>query len=76
MCSTDWDSATRCSQEMAADVAEAVATKHRLEGNARADLLAGISIREVWSTAFSDDGAVLAQRRHSSGTPSALRCLL
>ena len=36
-------------QEMAADVAEAVVTKHRLEGNARADLLAGMSIREVWT---------------------------
>jgi len=35
-------------QEMVADVAEAVATKHRLEGNAREDLLAGMSIREVW----------------------------
>ena len=34
--------------EMADDVAEAVATKHRLEGNAREDLLAGMSIREVW----------------------------
>ena len=36
-------------REMAADVAEAVATKHRLEGNARDDLLAGMSIREVWT---------------------------
>ena len=36
-------------QEMVADVAEAVATKHRLEGNAREDLLAGMSIREVWT---------------------------
>ncbi|MCY7304333.1 MAG: RraA family protein [Thermoleophilia bacterium] len=35
-------------QEMVADVAEAVVTKHRLEGNAREDLLAGMSIREVW----------------------------
>lgn len=35
-------------QEMVADVAEAVVTKHRLEGNARDDLLAGMSIREVW----------------------------
>jgi len=34
---------------MAADVAEAVITKHRLEGNARADLLAGMGIREVWA---------------------------
>ena len=30
------------------DVAEAVATKSRLEGSARDDLLAGTSIREVW----------------------------
>jgi 4-hydroxy-4-methyl-2-oxoglutarate aldolase len=29
-------------------VADAVVTKHRLEGNARADLLAGVGIREVW----------------------------
>ena len=36
-------------REMAADVAEAVITKHRLEGNARADLLAGMGIREVWA---------------------------
>jgi len=36
-------------QEIAADVAEAVATKHRLEGQARVDLLAGISIRKVWT---------------------------
>jgi 4-hydroxy-4-methyl-2-oxoglutarate aldolase len=36
-------------QELAADVAAAVATKHRLEGNARADLLAGMGIREVWT---------------------------
>jgi len=35
-------------REMAADVAEAVVTKHRLEGSAREDLLAGMSIREVW----------------------------
>ncbi len=35
-------------QEMVADVAEAVVTKHRLEGNAREDLLAGMSIRAVW----------------------------
>jgi regulator of RNase E activity RraA len=34
--------------ELVADVAEAVVTKHRLEGNARDDLLAGMSIREVW----------------------------
>jgi 4-hydroxy-4-methyl-2-oxoglutarate aldolase len=36
-------------QEIAADVAEAVVTKHRLEGNARTDLLAGMGIREVWT---------------------------
>ncbi len=35
-------------QEMVADVEEAVVMKHRLEGNAREDLLAGMSIREVW----------------------------
>ena len=35
-------------RSLAADVAAAVATKHRLEGNARDDLLAGLSIREVW----------------------------
>jgi len=36
-------------QARLADVAEAVVAKHRLEGNARADLLAGMSIREVWT---------------------------
>jgi regulator of RNase E activity RraA len=35
-------------QTLVADVAEAVVTKHRLEGNARDDLLAGMGIREVW----------------------------
>ena len=35
-------------QELVAEVADAVVTKHRLEGNARDDLLAGMSIREVW----------------------------
>ncbi|MEO5634943.1 RraA family protein [Gaiella sp.] len=35
-------------QEMVAEVTEAVVTKHRLEGNAREDLLAGMGIREVW----------------------------
>ena len=35
-------------QELVADVADAVVTKHRLEGNAREDLLSGMSIREVW----------------------------
>ena len=34
--------------ETISDVAQAVVTKHRLEGNAREDLLAGMSIREVW----------------------------
>jgi 4-hydroxy-4-methyl-2-oxoglutarate aldolase len=34
--------------ELVAEVADAVVTKHRLEGNARDDLLAGMSIREVW----------------------------
>lgn len=37
-------------RELVAEVAEAVATKVSLEGNARADLLAGMSIREVWGT--------------------------
>jgi len=36
-------------REMVPDVAQAVVTKHRLEGSARADLLAGIGIREVWT---------------------------
>ncbi len=35
-------------QELVAEVADAVVTKHRLEGSARDDLLAGMSIREVW----------------------------
>jgi 4-hydroxy-4-methyl-2-oxoglutarate aldolase len=35
-------------QALVADVAGAVVTKHRLEGNAREDLIAGMSIREVW----------------------------
>jgi regulator of RNase E activity RraA len=35
--------------ELLGDVADAVATKHRLEGDARADLLAGMGIREVWT---------------------------
>jgi len=45
----DVDGVVVIPQEMAADVAEAVVTKHRLEGNARADLLAGMSIRDVWT---------------------------
>ncbi len=36
-------------QEIVEAVAEAVVTKYRLEGNARDDLLAGMSIREVWT---------------------------
>jgi len=36
-------------QELVTDVAEAVIRKHRLEGNAREDLLDGMSIREVWT---------------------------
>lgn len=36
-------------QAMTADVADAVVTKHRLEWDARADLLAGMGIREVWT---------------------------
>lgn len=36
-------------RDLAADVADAVATKHALEGKARADLLAGMGIREVWA---------------------------
>ena len=36
-------------KELAADVAEAVVVKQRLEEGARADLLAGIGIREVWA---------------------------
>jgi len=37
-------------REIAAEVVESVVTKHRLEGNARADLLAGVGIRDVWTT--------------------------
>ena len=36
-------------RELSPDVAEAVVTKHRLEEDARADLLAGMGIREVWA---------------------------
>ena len=44
----DVDGIVAIPRALAADVAEAVATKHRLEGNARDDLLAGLGIREVW----------------------------
>ena len=44
----DADGIVSIPRALAADVAEAVATKHRLEGNARDDLLAGLGIREVW----------------------------
>lgn len=44
----DIDGVVVVPQEIVADVAEAVVTKHRLEGNAREDLLAGMSIRAVW----------------------------
>ncbi len=45
----DVDGTVVVPKELAADVAEAVAIKHRLEGDARADLLAGMGIREVWA---------------------------
>jgi 4-hydroxy-4-methyl-2-oxoglutarate aldolase len=45
----DLDGIVVIPQEIAAEVAEAVVAKHRLEGNARADLLAGMGIREVWT---------------------------
>ena len=44
----DVDGIVAIPRALAADVAAAVATKHRLEGNARDDLLAGLGIREVW----------------------------
>ena len=44
----DVDGIVAIPRALAADVAEGVATKHRLEGNARDDLLAGLGIREVW----------------------------
>ncbi len=44
----DVDGIVAIPRSLAADVAQAVATKHRLEGNARDDLLAGLGIREVW----------------------------
>ncbi len=44
----DIDGVVVVPRELVADVAEAVVTKHRLEGDARADLLAGMGIREVW----------------------------
>ena len=45
----DFDGIVVVPQEIVEAVAEAVVTKHRLEGNARDDLLAGKSIREVWT---------------------------
>jgi 4-hydroxy-4-methyl-2-oxoglutarate aldolase len=44
----DVDGIVAIPRALAADVAAAVVTKHRLEGNARDDLLAGLGIREVW----------------------------
>ena len=44
----DVDGIVAIPRALADDVAAAVATKHRLEGNARDDLLAGLGIREVW----------------------------
>ena len=44
----DVDGIVAIPRALAADVAEAVVAKHRLEGNARDDLLAGLGIREVW----------------------------
>jgi regulator of RNase E activity RraA len=44
----DVDGVVAIPHALAADVAEAVATKHRLEGQARDDLLAGLGIRQVW----------------------------
>jgi regulator of RNase E activity RraA len=44
----DVDGVVSIPKALASDVAEAVATKHRLEGNARDDLLAGLGLREVW----------------------------
>lgn len=44
----DVDGVVAIPRALAADVAEAVATKHRLEGDARDDLLAGLGLREVW----------------------------
>ena len=43
----DRDGVVVIPQEIVADVAEAVVEKHRLEGNARDDLLAGMGIRDV-----------------------------
>lgn len=44
----DIDGVVAIPQALVLDVADAVATKHRLEGNARDDLLAGLGLREVW----------------------------
>jgi 4-hydroxy-4-methyl-2-oxoglutarate aldolase len=45
----DVDGVVVVPRPLVADVAEAVLTKRRLEGNARDDLLAGMGIREVWA---------------------------
>jgi regulator of RNase E activity RraA len=44
----DRDGVVVIPRALAAEVAEVVGTKHRLEGEARSDLLAGMSLREVW----------------------------
>jgi len=44
----DVDGVVVIPRALAADVAEAVTTKQQLEGDARNDLLAGMSLREVW----------------------------
>ncbi len=46
----DTDGVVIVPRALVGEVAAAVATKHRLEGNAREDLLVGKSIREVWRT--------------------------
>ncbi len=45
----DTDGIVVVPHELTADVARAVALKHRLEGDARADLLSGMTLREVWT---------------------------
>lgn len=44
----DRDGVVVIPRSLAAEVAEVVGTKHRLEGEARSDLLAGMTLREVW----------------------------
>ena len=44
----DCDGVVVVPRAIVSNVADAVATKHRLEGSAREDLLAGMTIREVW----------------------------